>query len=136
MKGALRSTADAVADPVETLLRELVAEQARQRETLSAILRLLERGRGARDQADARLLLAVAEAINERPFTSSQLMAHSDADPALREALTAADITSAQELGCIFRRLEGILVNGFRLERVADQRAGVLWQVQVQVCEF
>ena len=36
-------------DTTETLLllREVVAEQARQRDTLSAILRLLERGRGA-----------------------------------------------------------------------------------------
>ena len=114
-------------------LREIQAEQAQQRETLATILRLLERGRGARDQADVALLLAVAESISTRPFTSGQLVAHADADPALREALTAADVTSAQQLGCLCRRIQGVALAGFRLVRVGDQRAGIQWQVQV--CE-
>ena len=121
-------------DTIEVILRELVAEQARQRATLAAILALLERGRGARDAADVALLVSIAEAIGNRPFTSAQLMAHADANPALREALIGADITTGQELGCVLRRFEGLTLAGVRVERVADQRAGVVWKVQV-VCE-
>ena len=69
------------------LLREVVAEQARQRVMLAAVLQLLERGRGARDQADVALLLAIAAAIEDRQFTSAQLVAHAKAAPALRDAL-------------------------------------------------
>ena len=121
------------ANVMETLLRGIVAEQARQRDTLSVILRLLERGRGARDKADVALLVAIAEAIGDRPFTSAQLMAHADADPALREAVTDADITNAQEFGCLCRRLEGIAAQGLRLERIDGGRDGVIWAVRV--CE-
>jgi hypothetical protein len=111
------------------LLREIVVEQREQREVLSSILRLLEHGRGPRDRADIALLAAVAEAIGDRQFTSAQLMAHATVHPALHEALEAADITNAHEFGCVFRRMEGIAVTGFRLER-----AGVVWQVRV--CEI
>jgi hypothetical protein len=123
---------DAPAD-VATLLREVVAEQARQRQMLAEILRLLERGRGARDEADQALLLALAEAVGDRQFTSAQLMAHAAVDPALHEALEAADVTSTKELGCLCRRLEGISIRGVRLARAGDQRGGVLWRLLV--CE-
>jgi hypothetical protein len=123
----------ATPDSVETLLRAIRAEQTRQAGLLAEILRALERGRGPRDSADGALLLAVAEAIGDRPWTSAQLVAHANVDPALREALTAADITSAQELGCVCRRLEGIAVAGLRLDRVGRSREGVLWRVRV--CE-
>lgn len=122
----------ATSDPA-TRLQEIAAEQARQGEMLSTILRLLERGRGARDAADVALLVAVAEAIGDRAFTSAQLMAHAEADPALHAALEAADIVSAQELGCVFRRLDGTTLAGIRLVRAGDQRAGIVWRVQV--CE-
>jgi hypothetical protein len=122
-----------MATPVTRLLAVLVEEQTRQRETLAQILRLLEHGRGARDAADVALLVAVAEAIGDRTFTSAQVVAHARTDPALRDAIDDADITNPQELGCVFRRLEGITVTGLRLERVGDQREGVQWRVQV--CE-
>jgi hypothetical protein len=83
----------------------------------------------SKKRADIALLAAVAEAIGDRQFTSAQLMAHATVHPALHEALEAADITNAHELGCVFRRMEGIAVTGFRLER-----AGVVWQVRV--CEI
>ena len=127
------SVKEAGPELVADLLQALVTEQARQGAQIAAILRLLERGRGARDEADAALLVAVVESVGDRQFTSRQLEAHADADPALREALLAADVTSAQELGCVFRRLEGAAVGGFRLERVAVQRAGIVWAVRV--CE-
>lgn len=117
--------------PELEVLREIRAEQARQRATLATILRLLERGRGARDQADVALLVAVAEAIGDRPFTSAALMAHGDADPALREALTAADVTTPRELGMLCRRLEGVLLAGLCLERVDAHRHGIVWCVRV-----
>lgn len=114
-------------------LREIAAEQARQRDTLAAIVRLLERNRGARDQADVALLVAIVEAIGDREFTSAQLLAHAEANLALREAIEAADITNAQELGCVFRRMEGMMLAGVRLAHVRDERAGAVWLVQV--CE-
>jgi hypothetical protein len=116
---------------IEALLTEIRAEQAQQRDMLAAILRLLERGRGARDAADVALLVAIAEAIGDRPFTSAQLMAHAEADPALREALLAADITTPRELGTLCRRLEGAPLAGWCLERVAAHREGVVWCVRV-----
>lgn len=122
-----------VVKTVTELLADVVAEQARQREMLATILRLLERGRGARDAADMALLEAVAEATRDHQFTSAHLLEHVAADPALRDALEAADITSARELGAVFRRLQGIAMRGFRLDRVGDTREGILWCVRV--CE-
>ena len=105
----------------------------RQRDTLATILRLLERGRGARDAADVALLAAIAEAIGDRRFTSSQLLAHALADPALREALTAADITTGQELGLLcFAGVKGSRWRGSGLERSGADRGGVIWCVRVR----
>lgn len=118
-------------DPVVVLLQELLARQAKQDERLERIERLLDRGRGARDAQDIALLVAVVESIGDRAFTSSELMAHTEADSSLSAALLAADVTTTRELGHLFRRLEGIPLGGFRLERVGDQRAGVAWRVQV-----
>jgi hypothetical protein len=126
-------------DVVEALLRELVAdqarqaaEQARQGETLATILRLLERGRGARDQADVGLLVAAAESLGDRTFTSAQVKTLAAAVPALRDALEAADIDDAQQLGCVFRRLEGKIIEGLCLE-ACQRSAGqpVVWRVLV-----
>ena len=107
-----------------SLLQQIVDGQQR-------IIELLERGRGARDQADVALLLAVAEALGDRQFTSAALVAHAEADLALRQALVGADISTTRELGCLLRRLEGSVLSGLRLERMGDQRAGVVWRVQV-----
>lgn len=116
-----------------SLLRELVVEQVQQREMLAAILRVLERSHGARDAADAALLVAIVEAIGERPFTSGELLAHARAvAPALLAALEAADISTAQEFGCVCRRMDGMAVHGLRLARV-DDRTPVRWRVEV--CE-
>jgi hypothetical protein len=103
----------------------------RQRDTLADILRLLEHGRGARDQADVALLVAIAEAIGDRPFTSAQLIAHAAAADVLRDALLAADITTRQELGTLCRRLEGVPLAGLCLSRVDTVRGVVVWVVRV-----
>ena len=61
-------------DTIADVLRQLLEEQARQRDTLDAILRLLERGRGARDAADVALLVARLprpSAIGRSPARSS-----------------------------------------------------------------
>jgi len=112
-------------------LDAIAAEQSRQRDILDAIVRLLEHGRGARDQADVALLLAIAEAVGDRPFTSAQLIAHAAAAEALREALLAADITTRQELGTLCRRLEGVPLAGLCLTRVDTIRGAVVWVVRV-----
>ncbi len=119
-------------EDVAGLLRELLTEQARQRTMLAAILQQLQ-GRGARDAADIALLVAIAEAIGDRPFTSAQLFAHGEAAPGLRDALIACDLTTPRELGCLCRRLEGVELKGLRLERVDATRDGILWRVRV--CE-
>ena len=56
--------------------------------------------------------MTIAEVFRDRRFTSGQIVAHAGAELALGDALEAADITSAQELGCVFRRLEGITWQG------------------------
>jgi hypothetical protein len=110
--------------------RELVAQQTRQHQMLDAILQRLDRVRGARDQADVALLLAVAAAGGDRRFTSAALLAHAQIDPALHEALLAADIVTPQDAGLVFRRMEGINLRGFRIAHVGNSRAGIVWQVQ------
>jgi len=72
------SVKEAGPELVADLLQALVTEQARQGAQIAAILRLLERGRGARDEADAALLVAVVESVGDRQFTSRQLEAHAE----------------------------------------------------------
>jgi hypothetical protein len=122
------------ADNTEALLRRLLEEQARQAGILADILRALDRGR-ARDTADAGLLLAIEDARADRPFNCADIIATAGVRPGLNDALVAADVTNGQELGCLFRRIEGMVLAGVRLERVDDtrSRAGIVWRVQV--CE-
>lgn len=131
MTRAATATRAAVTDPVEALLRDVLAEQARQAGILAEILRALDRGHGPRDAADVALLVAIAEAIGDRTFTAAQLVTHSHASSVLRDALEAADITNARDLGWVCRRVEGRPLSGLVLERDGDARAGVLWRVRV-----
>ena len=92
--------------------------------------------RGARDDADRALLVAIAESIGDRRFTSVALIHHATMiAPALHEALLAADVQEPRELGALFRRLHGIAVDGVRVERVDDSRDGAVWSVRVSECE-
>ena len=88
--------------------------------------------RGARDADDRALLVAIAESIGDRRFTSGELIHHATIAPALHEALRAADVQEPHELGVLFRRLQGITIDGMRVERTDDSRAGAVWRV---LCE-
>ena len=52
--------------------------------------------------------------------------------PALGVALVGADITTTRELGHLLRRLEGVTLHGYRLERLQEHRDGIVWHV---ICE-
>jgi hypothetical protein len=90
------------------------------------LVKILERvstARGPRDQADVRLLLAIHEAAESLPFKASHVMKRARHVPALSAALLAADITSQEQLGKLFARLEGATAAGLRMERTKDRRA-------------
>lgn len=108
------------------------AEQKRQGEQLTAMVRALDHDRGPRDAADVGLLMAIAEAIGDLTFTSTWLLAHAHTvKPELLEALMACDVTSAREFGALCRRLEGCPRQDVWIERAGDSRHGVLWCVRL-----
>lgn len=118
-----------------SLLREIRAEQAAQRAILESILQALERAHGPRDAADRSVLVAIAETIGERRWTSGQLLAHAAIAPALHDALLAADITDARELGAFCKRVQGGVRSGICLEKDDESRAGILWRVVVDASQ-
>jgi hypothetical protein len=120
----------AVAAPsLDVRLREIRVEQAQQRDMLAAILRLLERSHGPRDQADRALVSLIATISRGLRFTAAALWRRRVAgDVALAEALDGADIVNAKQLGKLLRRCEGADVNGVRLRRVGTNREGAVWQ--------
>ena len=124
----------APASSTEELLVEIRAEQVRQGALLERILRLLEHGRGPRDDADRRLVLAILESVGDRPFTCTDVVQHAQlADSGLRDALLGADVDTARDLGALLRRLHGITVDGVRVDRVDASRAGAVWSLRL--CE-
>lgn len=131
---------------VEGLLREVIAEQVQQREMLVAILRVLERGRGARDAADlssntkrahlplflsradrarlGHLLPAIGGALGSEPFLARDLFEHDAAGLRLvRRGLTA------KRIGRLFQRAEGQVIDGYVIERAGDELHTTLWRV-------
>jgi hypothetical protein len=94
------------------------------------ILAILE-GSGARDDAEEALPLTILEAIGDRVFTSTELMAHTAVDERLQAAIEACCVQDASELGLVLRGLKGFELRGVRLERVGRCGDGVLWRVQV-----
>ncbi len=108
-------------------LNDLRAEQ-------QVIRRLLVEGLDTRPIAavrgtDERLLLAVAEFVEETAFSVAEVIAHAALVGPLREALDAAGATNGRKLGKLFRRLEGGPVAGVRLVRIGVDRDGLVWRV-------
>jgi hypothetical protein len=110
-------------------LRALLMAQQRTNQLLERLERLLTVGRGARDAADARLVLTIGPAAEWLPFKAHSVINRARSVPELAAALTGADITSAKQLGKLFARLEGVVIEGVRLERVPTPRGGSLWRV-------
>ena len=117
-------TLEAIAADLQRLLHE-------QAETRRAVETLLRRA-GPRDDAERRVLAAIAVAVGDRAFTSAELLAHGRVDPALAEAIEAADVDldSPRACGKLLARLERETSGGLRLTRVDTDRDGsIIWQV-------
>jgi len=99
---------------------------------LAAIRRLLERQAAgcARDAADLALLAQIAD-TTALPFTCRGLFAHVRLrnDAALRQAMVAADIVSARQLGKFLQRCTGTHGDVSVTRALVPQREGALWQV-------
>ena len=49
------------------------------------------------------------------------------------DALLACEVTSPREAGHLSRRLEGVTLHGYRLDRLHEHRDGIVWRV---TCEL
>ena len=109
------------------ILDALAAIEAR----IAAIERRLP-ARGLRD-ADARLLLALADSIGSEPFTAKDVFEHVriKSDTTLAAALREADIEAGRGLGWWARRMAGEPCDGLCIVRCDDGRDGAVWQVRV-----
>lgn len=112
--------------PVAGLSRVFPASEDERLDRIEQLLvKILERvstAHGARDQADERLLVAIYDAVEALPFKASHVMRRALHMPALAAALQAADITSEEQLGKLFCRLEGVTIAGLRLERTRNRK--------------
>lgn len=87
------------------------------------------RQRGAVDDRGA-LLAPIAGYVKGTAFSAAEVIHHAAvvASP-LREALAAAGVVNARQLGKWFRRIEGRDIGGLRLTRIGVDRDGVIWRV-------
>ncbi|MDQ3347578.1 MAG: hypothetical protein M3545_06385 [Acidobacteriota bacterium] len=86
--------------------------------------------RGARDQADTDLVLAVVTATEGLPFTAKALWVLRQRDTALAAALRDADLTSPREIGAWLRRMDGVPTNiDWCVSRGRKRRDGCLWRL-------
>ena len=99
---------------------------------LEARIEVLERRARPRDADDMRVLVAMADCgVGERPFSAAAVVRHAPAAPDLAEALEAADCESPKSLGRLFARVEGLDLHGLRLDRVGEDRYGVVWILRI-----
>jgi hypothetical protein len=116
-----------MAMPARALRSEPSAIEARIA-ALEARLDVLEAARapkGPRDDLDTALVVQLAQTAVHRSFSCAEVLAHSVADAALRQALAHADIGSTKQLGKLLRRVEGVPIAGLRIARVGRRR----WRV-------
>jgi hypothetical protein len=107
---------------------DIAARVAQLEIQVAQIRALLEAGRGPRDSQDVAVLSAVALAAGSATFTSRDVFRHRAVDPALRDALEAADVDNARQLGRLLRRMAGEH-DGYRLACVGEGRDGLRWRV-------
>jgi hypothetical protein len=82
-----------------------------------------------RADRDAAVIVALADAVAGRLFTAREAFAHRSASPALAQALTDARIGNARQLGKVFQRVEGSDIGGVFLERVTEERDGIVYVI-------
>ena len=112
---------------VNDLRREHAAMQAR----LAVVEARIGRTIGPRDDSDCSLVLTIAETAAGTAWSTPELFRHAKTIPALKTALVNAECSSPKKLGKLCGRLEGTTINGLRIERVGEGRAGILWRVVV-----
>lgn len=116
---------------VPELLRENNALLVRQNELLAEMLSEIRAQRGRRRPSRAHLLAAIATAVEERLFTAAEVLRHAEVNATLARALDAAEIATARSLGKYLRRIEGRTIDGVRVDRIGEDRDGMIWR-----CEF
>ena len=108
-------------DRLVSLLEMVIERLDRIEKTLDA--------RSFRDHADRAALESVAMNVGGESFSSNDLAAHARAVPALRSALSAADVDiDASALGMWLAGRAGARVGPVRLERVGRSARGIAWQ--------
>jgi hypothetical protein len=111
-------------DPVVELLRELVDLQ---RKTLAAIE---QSRRPLHDKPITNLLPVLAAAVVDKAFSAREVMQHAAlVDDSLRDALAAAGLSNARQLGRWLRSVENQTIAGVVLTRIGLDRDGVVWRV-------
>jgi hypothetical protein len=108
---------------------DIIERMARAIDALSVRVTSLEQRGGARDAADRSVVPAIALSVGGRRFTSVELLAHARVDSDLDAALVGADVTNPRELGKLLSRLSEQFIDGYRLQRVAVERDGIVWQI-------
>ena len=117
----------------ELRLIELMTEI---RDDQRRLLRLFEEARPRvvpkGDPKAGELVDAIAAMAGARVFTTAELIVHAALPEAsaLRDAITAlVGRLNAKALGKALRRCEGADFAGLSIQRVGDDRGGVLWRV-------
>jgi hypothetical protein len=95
---------------------------------VAALEALLARGRVRPAVDNVKLLTAIVGSVKGCAFGAAELLAHGEADAALREALGA--LTSRQ-IGKRLRALEGQSIAGCTVRCVGRDGGGMIWIVQV-----
>jgi hypothetical protein len=98
-------------------------------DALTARVAALEGRHGARDDSDSHLLAVIAETLEGAPFRAIDLVA--SPLPAVRAALSDADVSSAAEAAAWLRRMRDAPAAGLRILRGRRTPAGYEWTVQV-----
>jgi hypothetical protein len=102
---------------------------------LRAIRTLLERQRFRRvmvSDSARELLQALAGIAPGLMFTSGEIVGHAAIDASLRALLEACcQPVSTRRVGRFLKRIEGLDLDGYRIERIGDAREGALWAVRV-----
>lgn len=95
---------------------------------LDSIEKSVSKGRGPRP-ADVAMLVSMAGALGARRFTAAEAWAVRESSD-LVAAFDAAFIDDAQQLGQALRRLAGVSLSGFQIDRVGERGGVALWRIQ------
>jgi hypothetical protein len=115
-------------DELAAVLHELRLLRSDLFSELAALRRLLEAGRGPRDEADRELLVVLAHSSRGAVFTTADVMERAKLKPEVAVALEAADIVNSIALGRLLARCAGTSLDGAMLIRIDRGRGGLLWQ--------